>query len=94
MLTFVIDFLTDSFFADGLLTDRLREILDTGGLYVGYSNGFNRQSSYLGIGCRNCRAIGRAPGAGRLLALDLGSLRLHGGQLGSLHLHGGHLVMT
>ena len=40
-----------------LLTERLREILESGGLYVGFSKGFNRQSSYLHIGCHECRAV-------------------------------------
>ena len=39
-----------------LLARRFREILETGELYVGYSTGFSKASSYLAIGCSQCRA--------------------------------------
>ena len=40
-----------------LLMQRFREILSTGGLYVGFSKGFSSQSSFIAIGCSQCHAL-------------------------------------
>ena len=40
-----------------VLTERVKEILQTGPLYVGSSSGFTQLSSYLHIGCAECGAV-------------------------------------